>query len=261
MRETLFNWLQQTIPGARCLDLYAGSGALGFEALSRGAAHVTFVDQDVRVIQQLRSNIELLEATNAETVWTDALGYLQGGASGVSSGPFDIVFLDPPYREHALTAACEQLERSGLLAATALIYLEADAAETPPTTGQLALSAQPKRRSGSVIIYAGEHRHDPRRHLSGTFDPITNGLAIWSIAPRSLRSRHRRGGCQPRQGADLHARRTHRHGRQALGGIAGVEVCGFDRLLVDFARERGAGVILRGLRAVSISNMSSSSPA
>lgn len=133
VRETLFNWLQQTIPGARCLDLYAGSGALGFEALSRGAAHVTFVDQDVRVIQQLRSNIELLEATNAETVWTDALGYLQGGASGVSGGPFDIVFLDPPYREHALTAACEQLERSGLLTATALIYLEADAAETPPT--------------------------------------------------------------------------------------------------------------------------------
>jgi 16S rRNA (guanine966-N2)-methyltransferase len=128
VRETLFNWLQQAVPGARCLDLYAGSGALGFEALSRGAAHVTFVDQDVRVIQQLQANIELLAAGNAETVWSPAQEYLQGkgGAS------FDVVFLDPPYREHALAAACEQLERSGLLAATAWIYLEADAAETPP---------------------------------------------------------------------------------------------------------------------------------
>ncbi len=128
VRETLFNWLQQAVPGARCLDLYTGSGALGFEALSRGAAHVTFVDQDVRVIQQLHANFELLAADHAEAVCSDAFEYLQSS----TAAPFDIVFVDPPYREHALAAACERLEQSGLLAATAWIYLEANAAETPP---------------------------------------------------------------------------------------------------------------------------------
>jgi 16S rRNA (guanine966-N2)-methyltransferase len=131
VRETLFNWLQQIVPGANCLDLYAGSGALGFEALSRGAARATFVDQDVRVVQQIGANLELLEATDrGKVVWSDAHAYLAGEAR--TDGPFDIVFLDPPYRDHMLQPSCELLERSGALAATAWIYLETEAREAPP---------------------------------------------------------------------------------------------------------------------------------
>lgn len=129
VRETVFNWLQEVVPGARCLDLFAGSGALGLEALSRGAAHVIFVDQDVRVIQQLQSNFALLDAEGAEAVWSDAFEYLAAHAGGE---PFDVVFLDPPYRDHLLGEACARLESSGLLAPTAWIYLESDCREQPP---------------------------------------------------------------------------------------------------------------------------------
>lgn len=129
VRETLFNWLREEIPGARCLDLYAGSGALGFEALSRGAAHVTFVDEDVRVIQQLRTNFTILECEDAaEAIWSDAMAYLDAG----HGGPFDVVFLDPPFRDRILTELCERLERSRLLAPAAWIYLESDCRQPLP---------------------------------------------------------------------------------------------------------------------------------
>lgn len=131
VRETLFNWLQETVPGAACLDLYAGSGALGFEALSRGAGRVTFVDQDTRVIQQLQANFELLDAADrGRAVCSEAHAYLEGPAR--ADGPFDIVFLDPPYREHVLGRSCALLEQSGALAPAAWIYLETEAREPPP---------------------------------------------------------------------------------------------------------------------------------
>jgi 16S rRNA (guanine966-N2)-methyltransferase len=127
VRETLFNWLQEAMPGARCLDLFAGSGALGFEALSRGAARVVFVDEDVRVIQQLEANIALLGATGAQAVWRDALEYLDA-----AEGPFDVVFLDPPFRLHLVGECCRRLERQRLLASPAWVYAEADSGEEPP---------------------------------------------------------------------------------------------------------------------------------
>jgi 16S rRNA (guanine966-N2)-methyltransferase len=120
IRETRFNWLQDVIPGARCLDLYAGSGALGFEALSRGAAQVVFVDQDLRVIQQLQANAALLGTRQAEIVWSDALEYL----AGTRADPFDVVFLDPPFRDDVIGECGRRLEQHGLLAAPAWIYLE-----------------------------------------------------------------------------------------------------------------------------------------
>ncbi|MFZ5592742.1 MAG: 16S rRNA (guanine(966)-N(2))-methyltransferase RsmD [Pseudomonadota bacterium] len=122
VRETLFNWLRDIVPGSRCLDLFAGSGALGFEALSRGAAQAVMVDQDARAVAQLRKNIEILHAHGALAVQTDALNYLQGPPQS-----FDMVFLDPPYRLHALLqTCCEQLENRGWLAPHAHIYLEAE---------------------------------------------------------------------------------------------------------------------------------------
>lgn len=122
VRETLFNWLQTAVPGARCLDLFAGSGALGFEALSRGAAGVVMVDHDIRIVQQLRANADTLGAGGAHIVWSDAFDYLRT----CRDGPFDIVFLDPPFREDILGECCEALEQRGVLAAPAWIYLETD---------------------------------------------------------------------------------------------------------------------------------------
>jgi 16S rRNA (guanine966-N2)-methyltransferase len=129
VRETVFNWLQEVVPGARCLDLFAGSGGLGLEALSRGAAHVTLIDQDARVIEQLQENLTLLGARNAELVCSDAFKFL---AAHHSTQPFDIVFMDPPYRDHLLGEACARLESSGLLAQAAWIYLECGSDEPPP---------------------------------------------------------------------------------------------------------------------------------
>jgi len=123
IRETLFNWLQGHIAAARCLDLFAGSGALGFEALSRGAGHATLVDEDLRVVQQLQQNAAALNTEQTTVVWQRADEFLLGPTP---AQPYDIVFLDPPFRDNLLGKCCEQLERYGWLADTALIYLESD---------------------------------------------------------------------------------------------------------------------------------------
>lgn len=120
VRETVFNWLQGWVHGARCLDLYAGSGVLGFEALSRGAQSITLVDEDLRVIQQLERCREQLGTADARIEWISADEFLQK-----ERGPrYDIVFLDPPYRDQRLAQDCERLERYGLLSDEAWIYLE-----------------------------------------------------------------------------------------------------------------------------------------
>ena len=125
VRETLFNWLQAYVPGARCLDLFAGSGALGLEALSRGAESVTFVDNAPAVTQRLRENLNLLKARNAEVVQAAAMEWL--GQRQTDLEPrYDLVFLDPPFRCDLLPLACELLESRNLLADQALIYIEAE---------------------------------------------------------------------------------------------------------------------------------------
>ena len=121
IRETVFNWLQQTLPGAQCLDLFCGSGALGFESLSRGAKTVHFVDREKSVCVQVDKNLQLLGVANANVFCGTAEQFL-----GTSKICFDIVFLDPPFQRDLLQACCEQLETSGVLASNALIYLEAE---------------------------------------------------------------------------------------------------------------------------------------
>jgi 16S rRNA (guanine966-N2)-methyltransferase len=119
VRETLFNWLGPRVSGARCLDLFAGSGALGLESLSRGAEHVTFVERDAAAARELRARLSEWGARDAQVEHGDALRFL-GGAPRV----FDIVFLDPPFDSEFLTVAAERLESGGWLAAGALIYVE-----------------------------------------------------------------------------------------------------------------------------------------
>ena len=124
VRETLFNWLALRMAGSRCLDLFAGSGALGLEALSRGAAAVTFVEQDRATADWLRDVVATLAPGRGVVVHAEALRWLEGPPA-----PFDIVFLDPPFDSGPLlTEAMQRLESRGWLSADACIYLEMPAA-------------------------------------------------------------------------------------------------------------------------------------
>lgn len=125
VRETLFNWLSPVIHGAHCLDLFTGTGVLGFEALSRGAAHVTMVDQSRVVVNNLLAEQKAFEAENAKIYQASVPKQLQA-----AEHRFDIVFLDPPYQSGLLIACCEYLEEQALLADQAYIYLEAQQAIT-----------------------------------------------------------------------------------------------------------------------------------
>jgi 16S rRNA (guanine966-N2)-methyltransferase len=120
IRETLFNWLQPVIEGARCLDLFAGSGALGMEAASRGAGQVVMVERAGTVVRQLERNRDLLNLGTITIVRADALQFLDQSPS-----PFDIVFLDPPFDNDLLAPVCQRLTM-GWLTDGARIYLEED---------------------------------------------------------------------------------------------------------------------------------------
>lgn len=127
VRETLFNWLAPHIAGARCLDLFAGSGALGIEALSRGAGSVTFVDVSAGAIRQLEAALGRLGAS-AAVICKDGLEY----ARSMADAPYDIVFLDPPY-EQRVEALLADVERC--LARNGLVYLERASREALPELG------------------------------------------------------------------------------------------------------------------------------
>lgn len=120
VRETLFNWLAPFIAGSRCLDMFAGSGALGFEALSRGALHVVMVDDSAIVTRLLREELQVFKAENAEIYQAKAPLQLKA-----PKNPFNIVFLDPPFADNLLLSCCFYLEENAFLAPDALLYLEA----------------------------------------------------------------------------------------------------------------------------------------
>jgi 16S rRNA (guanine966-N2)-methyltransferase len=122
VRETLFNWLQNDIQGARCLDLFTGSGALGLEALSRGAEYGLLIDEHPKVVSQLRQHLETLQATGGEIRQGDALQIL----ATPPDLPFDIVFLDPPFGNGLIMPCVEVLESNGWLSENSRIYIEAE---------------------------------------------------------------------------------------------------------------------------------------
>jgi 16S rRNA (guanine966-N2)-methyltransferase len=127
VRETLFNWLHAAVPAAHCLDLFAGSGALGLEALSRGAAQVTFVDHDEAAAAALRALLSEWQAHGAQVIRSDALRYL-----GRTAHACDIVFLDPPFAGALLERSAVLLSERSWLKAGACIYVECAAREGLP---------------------------------------------------------------------------------------------------------------------------------
>ncbi|MBA6263334.1 MAG: 16S rRNA (guanine(966)-N(2))-methyltransferase RsmD [Colwellia sp.] len=118
VKETVFNWLMPFIQDSICLDCFAGSGGLGFEALSRGASHVNFVELNKFAVQQLKENQQLLKANNISVIQSDALSFIQNNTQ-----KFDVVFLDPPFRQNFIEQTAILLNEKSL-ADNALIYIE-----------------------------------------------------------------------------------------------------------------------------------------
>lgn len=119
VRETLFNWLGQELHGKRCLDLFAGSGALGFEATSRGASQVVMVENNALALRNLQHNAQLLGADQIEVLRSDALQFL-----AANTQQFDVIFLDPPFNQGWLEKLLPQL--AACLATDGVVYAEAE---------------------------------------------------------------------------------------------------------------------------------------
>ncbi len=156
VRETLFNWLGQWLDGESCLDLFAGSGALGFEAASRGAARVVMVESDRAACAALEATRAKIGARAVELVCGDALRYLEQAKER-----FDVVFLDPPFRQNALPAVLEGLEPR--LTVGARVYIEAPAACTLGGRWRELKSA----RAGQVSYQLFQWRSDDQGGLPG----------------------------------------------------------------------------------------------
>ncbi len=151
VRETLFNWLGPVVEGARCLDLFAGTGALGLEAASRGAASVTLVESSRPAAAALRQHVQRLGQGVVEVVVAEALAWLQG-----SDRTFDIVLLDPPFGKGLLPRCCELLSQRGWLAPEAHVYMETELAELElPESWRLIRS----RKAGNVRYHLARISH------------------------------------------------------------------------------------------------------
>jgi len=156
VRETLFNWLAAALPGARVLDLFAGTGALGLEALSRGAGDATFVERDARVAGQLGENLATLGAMERGRVITaDATAFLAGPPT-----PCSLVFLDPPFRQGLAEPCCATLE-AGWLDENAWIYLETEAELTPEVPPNWRLHREVRAGDSHGRLYRREASSSP----------------------------------------------------------------------------------------------------
>ncbi len=146
IRETLFNWLAPLLPGASCLDLFAGSGALGFEAASRGAARVVMVESRRETVASLRENRQRLSAECVEILQQDAESYLSARPES-----FDVVFLDPPFSDPALLEkSIQMLSESGSLKSGASIYLEMPVKVPVPALPESWIE-QKQKKAGQVV--------------------------------------------------------------------------------------------------------------
>ena len=158
MRETLFNWLGQWLEGQSCLDLFAGSGALGFEAASRGAVRVVMVENDRAAFAALKAARERIGARAVELVESDALRYV-----AQSRERFNVVFLDPPFRQNALPAVLERLEPR--LAPGARVYVESDAPSSPGAPWTELKAARAGQVSYQLFEWRGDDQGGVSRHV------------------------------------------------------------------------------------------------
>lgn len=131
-RETLFNWLQPVLPRAAVLDVFAGTGALGFEAASRGAASVLLLERDPLAVRQLEANRAALEADQVSVQRADALRLLAAGCGASGREPFAVVFVDPPFGKGLVAPVLKALLEGDWLASDARVYVEQESRLSPP---------------------------------------------------------------------------------------------------------------------------------
>ncbi len=150
LRETLFSWLQPSLPGSRCFDMFAGSGVLGFESISRGAAAVTLMERSARVVAALNENARNLDLSNIEIICGDALR-IDTITRHCAAQSMDIVFVDPPFVDNTQQAAIELLHQSGVLAAGALVAVE-NSKRQPPLLPPQGWQQQREKVAGEVRL-------------------------------------------------------------------------------------------------------------
>ena len=151
IRETLFNWIQREIVGARCLDLFAGTGALGFEALSRGASEVIMVESNPKLVDALKQHAEKLGSEHHVIQLADALSWLKQGIKG-----FDIIFLDPPFGQGYIEKCCSMIREESLLNDNGLVYIEAEKNINLPEDWMI----KKQTKAGNVISLLLEQNKD-----------------------------------------------------------------------------------------------------
>ena len=152
IRETLFNWLMHRVRGARCLDAFAGSGALGFEACSRGAKSVTLVEQSRPAFLNLKQQANTFNTTSLQTIESDTLTYLAS-----ASTQFDLIFLDPPFdKSHLLEQSITCLLQNNILASNGLIYTES----SHPVILNPTLWETLKAKKAGLVHYALHQKRD-----------------------------------------------------------------------------------------------------
>lgn len=161
VRETVFNWLQTLLISEDCLDLYAGSGACGFEALSRGARSVAFIDASSQACQHIRENLRVLQSApgyrgSAEVIQSRAESWL-AAANNISQ--YGLVFLDPPFADGILKQRCQQLQDSGVLKSGAHIYVESgDALPVPGESADFPADWQLLKHKRAGKVFYGLYR-------------------------------------------------------------------------------------------------------
>lgn len=144
VRETLFNWLMNDIRNARCLDAFAGSGALGFEAYSRGASHVVFIEQSPKAHTSLQNTIRQFDTPNLHLIKTDTLNYLKQ-----STEQFNLIFLNPPYALNYVPQCLDHIITNHLLVKGGLVYIESSS----PIEVKTELWKQLKLKQAGQVIY------------------------------------------------------------------------------------------------------------
>jgi pantetheine-phosphate adenylyltransferase len=260
VREALFTRLEP-LEGLRVLDLYAGSGALGIEALSRGASRAVFVDRSVASLSTLRRNLRELDLEDrARVVRGDA-----EAALGRLGERFDLVLLDPPYATRQTPQVLAALARSGVLVAGATLVVESSRRAAPAeTAGWVVVD---RRRYGDTLLTrlvqpddSEEAREampnqEARRTVglfAASFDPVTNGhLDLVSRARRVFDEVVVAVGRNISKEGSFTLDERMEMLRSALGAEQGIRVTSFEGLVVDYARELGATAVIRGLRAMS----------
>jgi pantetheine-phosphate adenylyltransferase len=249
VRAAVMSALGNVVDGARVLDLFAGSGALGFEALSRGASLCTFVERDRKTMRVVEENAAAL---GVEDRCIFELGDAGRGLSSIGDGEIDVAFVDPPYA-HDVGPLWPALLR--VLAPRGVVVLERDKRSKDDVPAATALDVVRDRVYGDTRVVTLERREEQPMTAAiypGSFDPLTNGHV--DIIHRGIASFEKiivAVANNPQKSPLFTVPERIALVKECLGDVKGVEVDTFDGLIIEYAQKKGVHVLLRGLRAVS----------